>query len=103
MISLSDADLGALNTFGLRSQCSEVRLWSDPDELARYLSSLPADERARVNVSGELSNTVLGEVIEGPLILFRDGQIFDISTTTNFVQVRVAGSCRFDSLAAELC
>jgi len=46
---------------------------------------------------------VLGEVIEGPLILFRDGQIFDISTTTNFVQVRVAGSCRFDSLAAELC
>jgi len=103
MISLSDADLGRLNTFGLRAQCSEVRLWSDPNELARYLSSLPAHERAHVNVSGELSNTVLGEVIEGPLFLFRDGQIYDISTTKDSVQVRVAGSCRFDSLVAELC
>ena len=103
MISLSDADLRALNTFGLPSQCSEVRLWSDPDELVRYLSSLSANERARVNLSGELSNTVLGEVIEGPLFLFRDGQVEDIWTTDEFVRVRVAGSCRFDSLVAELC
>jgi UDP-N-acetylmuramate dehydrogenase len=103
MISLSDADLGPLNTFGLPSQCSEVRLWSDPDELVRYLSSLSVDERARVNISGELSNTVLGETIEGPLFLFRDGHIYDIWTTADFVLVRVAGSCRFDSLVAELC
>jgi UDP-N-acetylmuramate dehydrogenase len=103
MISLPDADLGALNTFGLRSQCSDVRVSSDPDEVVRYLSSLAPDERARVNVSGELSNTVLGEVVEGTLLLFRDGQIYDISTTKDFVFVRVAGSCRFDSLVAELC
>jgi len=103
MMSLPDTDLGALNTLGLRSQCSEVRVWSDPDELVRYLSSLAPDERARVNVSGELSNTVLGEVVEGPLFLFRDGRIYDISTTKDFVHVRVAGSCRFDSLVAALC
>jgi len=103
MISLPDADLRALNTFGLRSQCSEVRVWSDPDELVRYLSSLAPDKRARVNVSGELSNTVLGEVVEGPLFLFRNGRIYDISTTGDIVLVRVAGSCRFDSLVAELC
>lgn len=102
-MSLPDTDLGALNTLGLRSQCSEVRVWSDPDELVRYLSSLAPDERARVNVSGELSNTVLGEVVEGPLFLFRDGRIYDISTTKDFVHVRVAGSCRFDSLVAALC
>lgn len=103
MISLPDAELGALNTFGLRSQCSDLRVSSDPDELVRYLSSLAPDERARVNVSGELSNTVLGEVVNGPLVLFRDGPIYDISTTGEFVLVRVAGSCCFDSLVAELC
>jgi UDP-N-acetylmuramate dehydrogenase len=103
MISLPDADLGALNTFGLQSRCSEVRVCSDPDELVRYLSTLAPDERAHVNVSGELSNTVLGEVVAGPLFLFRDGRICDISTTRDFVRVRVAGSCRFDSLVAELC
>ncbi|HEY6872149.1 MAG TPA: FAD-binding protein [Geobacteraceae bacterium] len=97
------AEIESRNTLGLRSRCADVRLVSDPEEMRDYLMGLGADARRRVDVAGELSNTVLGEELEAPLLLYRDGPVLDIARTGNATTVRAAGSCRFDALVELLC
>jgi len=96
-------ELESLNTLGLRSRGADVRVVSDPGEMSDHLMSLGADERKHVDIAGELSNTVLGEDLEAPLLLYRDGPVIDISQTNNSIMVRAAGSCRFDALVELLC
>jgi UDP-N-acetylmuramate dehydrogenase len=100
---LSTTEIGLLNTLGLRSRCADVRVLNDPEEMSDHLMRLSADERKHFDIAGELSNTVLGEDLEAPLLLYRDGPVIDISKSKNSIMVRVAGSCRFDSLVELLC
>ncbi|MBK5276487.1 MAG: FAD-binding protein [Desulfuromonadales bacterium] len=100
---LSSSKIELFNTLGLGSRCSDIRVISDPEELSDYLLSLDATSRSNVNVAGELSNTLLGEVLDTPLILYRDGSVIDISKSKNSILVHVAGSCRFDYLVDVLC
>jgi UDP-N-acetylmuramate dehydrogenase len=54
-------------------------------------------------VAGGLSNTVLGERISQDLVLYRDGEIIDITESADAVIVRVEGSCELDRLVDTLC
>ncbi len=103
MRCVAPAELESLNTLGLSPRCADVRVVSDPEEMSDYLTGLSADERRHVDIAGELSNTVLGEELEAPLLLYRDGPVIDIAQTGNSIMVRAAGSCRFDSLVELLC
>ncbi len=99
MRALTGNEIESFNTFRLKPRYASVCLLSDPGEMTDYLTNLSAEELAHIHVAGELSNTILGEDIEDPLLLYRDGQVIDISTSADAVTVRVAGSCKLDALA----
>ncbi|HXA17370.1 MAG TPA: hypothetical protein VN380_10275 [Thermoanaerobaculia bacterium] len=87
----------------LPSTCPDVYLVSDPEELRTFICALGPARRNMLQIAGELSNTVLSETLPGPLVLFRDGDVSDISTEDDCIIVRAAGSCRFDRLVQLLC
>jgi UDP-N-acetylmuramate dehydrogenase len=95
-------ELQAMNTFELNVKCPDVWLITDPEELTTYLRAFAPERRRSLHIAGELSNTVLGD-LASPLLLFRDGNGFDISTRGETVLVRAAGSCHFDALVTLLC
>lgn len=89
-------DFSTHNTLGLSSVIKELQLIACPDALVKSLQSRPAA------VVGELSNTLVGERIEEPLILFRDGEVCDITTDGTHHIVHVQGSCALDKLVMHL-
>jgi UDP-N-acetylmuramate dehydrogenase len=100
---LQDADVISLNTLNLGTSCSEVRLVTYPDEMLECLFQLDVEERSNVKVCGELSNTVIGEVVNAPLIIFRDGQNVKIEKNAGSVIVKVHANFSFDRLVNILC
>ena len=100
---LEDMDVTSLNTLNLATSCTEVRLVRDPGEMLEYLFQLDSEERDHVKVCGELSNTVIGEVVNGPLLLFRDGQDVKFEKNADSVTVKVPASFSFDALVNILC
>ena len=103
MNTLKDADVTSLNTLNLDTSCTEVRLVKDPGEMFEYLFQLDAEERKQVKVCGELSNTVIGEAVNGPLLLFRDGQDVKIEKNAGSVIVKVPATFSFDELVNIAC
>ncbi len=103
MKKISSNYIKSLNTLGLQPECVDLTLISDHEELADYLTRLTSHERDYFLIAGELSNTVLGERVDRPLVLFRDGSYVDIKRKTDSVTVTVSGSYRFDSLVSLLC
>lgn len=100
---LQDKDVTSLNTLNLDTSCAEVRLVKDPAEMLEYLSQLDVEERNHVTICGELSNTVIGEVVNGPLLLFRDGQDVKIEKNAGSVIVKVPATFSFDELVNIAC
>lgn len=103
MHEIPSAALRTLNSFDLECCCAEVVQIADPAALLDYLSALGPAERRCLNVAGELSNTVLGERLETPLVLYRGGGILEERREGDRLRLRVAGSCPLDGLAAHLC
>lgn len=103
MTQIYSTELGALNAFDLPCDCARIIQISDPAILSDYLAGLGPDGRRSIAVAGELSNTVLAEHLDGPLLLFRGGGILKERPDRDFVTLRVAGSCPLDALAAHLC
>ena len=103
MRSLTGNEMASFNTFRLQPRCAGVCLVDDPSEMTDHLMTLGADELAHIQVAGELSNTILGEEIDTPLLLYRDGRVIDISGSKDAVTVRVAGSCKLDALVETMC
>lgn len=103
MKKISSNFIRSLNTLGLRTECADLTLISDHVELTEYLAQLTSYERNNFLIAGELSNTVLGENVEHPLVLFRDGSYIDIQRTRNNVKITVSGSYKFDSFVSLLC
>ena len=97
------ADVTSLNTLNLATSCTDVRLVKDPSEMLEYLFHLNAEERNHVQICGELSNTVIGEEVTGPLLLFRDGQDSKFEKYADSVTVNVPANFSFDALANILC
>ena len=100
---LKDTDVTSLNTLDLNTSCTEVRLMKDPGEMFEYLFQLDDEERNHVKVCGELSNTVIGEVVNGPLLLFRDGQDVKFEKNAGSVIVKVPATFSFDRLVNIAC
>ena len=98
MMKISANCIRSLNTLGLQPECPDLTLINDHEELADYLSRLTCHERDLIVIAGELSNTVLGDRVDCPLVLFRDGSYIDFKRKTKGVTVTVSGSYRFDSL-----
>jgi UDP-N-acetylmuramate dehydrogenase len=103
MMKISSNCIKSLNTLGLQPECADLALINDHEELADYLTRLTRHERDLIVVAGELSNTVLGDRVDCPLVLFRDGSYIDFKRKTKSVTVTVSGSYRFDSLVRLLC
>lgn len=103
MKKISSTQLKSLNTLGLQPECVDLTLISDHEELADYLTRLARHERDIFLIAGELSNTVLGELVDRPLVLFRDGTHIDFEGTAESVKVTVSGSYKFDSFVRLLC
>lgn len=80
------------NSFGLSTNIEEVNLISCPKILLETIQQRPS------KVFGELSNTLVGEEIKEPLILFRDGKINKITTNDKNYIINVQGSCALDTL-----
>ncbi len=100
---LKDTDVASLNTFGLRTSCSEVNLIKDPCDMVECMIQLDDEERHRIKVCGELSNTVIGEEVNDSLLLFRGGGTVQIEKNSGSVSVTVSASYAFDKLVELLC
>ena len=100
---LQDNDVTLLNTLNLATSCTDVRLVKDPGEMLEYLFQRDAEERNHVKICGELSNTVIGEGVTGPLLLFREGQDIKFEQHADSVTVKVPASFSFDTLVNILC
>ncbi len=103
MHEIASAALRTLNTFDLECGCAAVSQIADPAALLDHLSALGPAERRRLSVAGELSNTILGEHLKTPLVLYRGGDILEERRDGDTLRLRVAGSCPLDGLAAHLC
>lgn len=103
MKKISAHEIKTLNTLGLQPECEDLTLISDHKELAAYLSELTGLERENISIAGELSNTVLGERVDRPLVLFRDGSSCAIQRKKQSITVTVAGSYSFDSFVRLAC
>jgi UDP-N-acetylmuramate dehydrogenase len=102
MRPISNEQLQTLNTLELNAAVDDVRLVSDPGELVTFIRALSPAARKDLQVAGELSNTVLGDV-SSLLVLFRDGQTVDIERKSDAAIVRCAGSFHFDALVELVC
>lgn len=103
MKKISVNEIKLLNTLTLQPECVDITLISDHEELAAYLCGLTGRERENISIAGELSNTVLGECVDRPLILFRDGSYSAIHREQQSVTVTVSGSYSFDFLVRLAC
>lgn len=92
----SSFDFSMHNTLGLAPAVKELRLISCPDTLVEALQNKPGA------VVGELSNTLVGERIEEPLVLFRDGEVSKITSDGTHYLIHVQGSCALDKLVTHL-
>jgi len=91
------------NTFRLQSKFADTTLISDHNELVEFLTNKTLHDRMNIVIVGELSNTVLGESINRPLLLFRNGTFLNLHRSASKASVTVSGSYRFDSLVKFLC
>ena len=103
MQNISLHNLPLFNTFGLQPKTGDITLFRDKEEITSFLKKLPERERMNVVVAGELSNTLLGEHLNRPVILFRDGTFLNIERKAGTASVEVSGSFKFDSLVSFLC
>lgn len=103
MIHLHNNQIDQFNTFEVKTCAPELLLISSEIEFVDYISNLKSSERKKINISGELSNTILGDTIEYPVILFRDGDHIDFVQKTNSTEVHVSGSFNLDRFIDYLC
>ncbi len=103
MQKISLSELFAFNTFRIQPHSGDIYLTNNEKELAEFLLSMPHQDRMNVSIAGELSNTVLGEHLPGPLVLFRDGTSCNIEHRSHKAFVTISGSYTFDSLIQVLC
>src|SRR5690606_1553191 len=59
--------------------------------------------RRRVVVAGELSNTIVGEVVDRPVVLFRDGEEMRIEERCGSLEITAAAGCGLDRLVDAAC
>ena len=103
MQKISLNNLPLFNTFGLQAKSGDVTIFTVEEELTEFLVNLTKQDRMNVVVAGELSNTVVGENLNRPVILFRDGTFLNIERKVGMTSVKVSGSFKFDSLVHFLC
>ena len=103
MQKISLNNLPLFNTFGLQAKSGDIKICCVEEELTDFLVNLTKQERMNVVIAGELSNTVLGENLNRPVVLFRDGTLLNIERKTSVTSVKVSGSFKFDSLVNILC
>jgi len=103
MINLHTYEIQCLNTFELTTSSPATLLISNHSELIEYISRLTKNERLNLHIAGELSNTILGNKLNHPLILFRDGDFVKIIYKLNTTEVTVSGSFKLDKLVDHLC
>lgn len=103
MIHLRNSQIEQFNTVELKTIAPEILLIRKEKDLVDYLSSLKNKERLASHIAGELSNTILGDHIEHPLVLFRDGDFINIVKKKDRAEVRVSGSFKLDSFIDHLC
>lgn len=96
-------DLRGLNTLALPGEIAELTILRRPAELEEHLRSLAPPARRRVVVAGELSNTIVGEVVGAPVVLFRDGDEVRVEERRESIDVTVAASHPLDRLVQLTC
>lgn len=96
-------NLPLFNTFGLQAKSGDVTIFRVEEELTEFLVNLTKQDRMNIAIAGELSNTVLGENLNRPVVLFRYGTLLNIERKASTTSVKVSGSFKFDSLVNFLC
>lgn len=102
-VTSATADIAALNTLALSPSVADLTIVSAPDALERRLLAMSPADRLACEVAGELSNTVLGDTVERPLILYRDGAVCDLTRQGDDVRIVCDGSCSWDALVEATC
>lgn len=89
-------------SFALPWRADEAWVVDDPDELHAHLDALPVEDRRRVRVLGELTNTVPAEDVPGTVLLFRDGTGMQVDEAPDgAVHLTVDASRSLDDVVAD--